>query len=103
MFLLPLGGLVMVANLMYRQRLTPRKSTNKSIIDDELQDTPQMKRNLKLFIQPACFIAIFLGALVLSGIMMHSVLNGRGVYLREYRWDGREEGSTIQASSRSYD
>ena len=84
MFLLPLGGLVMVANLMYRQRLTPWKSSNKSTNGDDERDTPRLKRNLKALIYPACFIALFLGTLALSGIMIHSVLNGKGKYIHGF-------------------
>ena len=80
MFLLPLGCLVVVANLMYRQRLSPWISHNKSNTGNEERDTPRLKRNLKALIQPASFIALFLGALVLSGIMIDSVLNGKGIY-----------------------
>ena len=80
MFLLPLGGLVMVANLMYRQRLTPWKSSSKSTNDDEERDTPRLKRNLKMLIQPTCFIALFLGTLLLSGILIQSLLNGKGTF-----------------------
>ena len=69
----------MVANLMYRQRLTPWISHNKSANDNEERDTPRLKRNLKALIQPASFIALFLGTLVLSGIMIDSVLNGKGI------------------------
>ena len=81
MFLLPLGGIVMVANLMYRQRLTPWISPNKKANGVEERNTPRLKRNLKAFIQPACLIALFLGTLVLSGIMVHSILNGKGIYI----------------------
>ena len=80
MFLLPVGGLVMVANLLYRQRLTPWEFPNDSAYGDDERDTTRLKRNLKRLIQPACFIALFLGTLVLSGIMMNSVLNEKGIF-----------------------
>ena len=79
-FLLPLGGMVMIANFMYRQPIPQMKGSNpEKGAHNENRDTQQIKPILSTSFQVTGFILLLLGVFVTSGITIHSILSTRGI------------------------
>ena len=79
-FLLPLGGMVMIANFMYRQPIPQMNEPNpEKWVHHKNRDTRQVKPILSTSFQVFGFMLLFLGVFVSSGITIHSILSTKGI------------------------